>query len=525
MKIMYNSFKLNTKTIHILFCLCLAFFSFSGIFAEQKDYILGGEQGWPSFSVNENITYGKGRFGYTSVELSKNVRKIGETTDLLLNFEGTTVRDACENYTIVKNDMLRMENSVMGHYCGLSRGNGKGITLKGKNGTVFGTEGTLGTFAIEFWLNPSIAENGEIIFHWNSSRTVNDRILYQMIQAGFVNSRIEWSFRNIFEGYTKTHGEIRLQSHSTVVPDKWAHHVLVFDEETGLLEYSIDGKTEDVKYLTVSGHERGTIYQPSLGIPNEITICPSFTGSIDDFRILQLLPSENSLENNGRSTRQTESLETLLQTNYDFYKVTGGRFETQPIHLVPGAKIEKIDTIEYIPSQTEIRYYARVGENFYNWTDTYPEWHRVIPGIEIENLEGRFFQLAAELYPDGGGNKTPSITEIKITYNEPPLPLAPTKVKAQAGDGYVDLSWNYSLDDTTDGYYVYYGLRPGEYLGIDSSNGSSPINVGDVNSFRINGLRNGAIYYFAVVAYSKLDQRIIGNFSNEVFARPSRARN
>ena len=97
-------------------------------------------------------------------------------------------------------------------------------------------------------------------------------------------------------------------------------------------------------------------------------------------------------------------------------------------------------------------------------------------------------------------------------------------MKAQAGDGYVDLSWEYSLDDTTEGYYVYYGTRPGEYLGIDSSDGTSPIKVGNVNSFRINGLKNGAIYYFAVAAYSKMDRRIVGNFSEEVYARPRRDR-
>ena len=294
----------------------------------------------------------------------------------------------------------------------------------------------------------------------------------------------------------------------------------MFDEETGLLEYRINGKTEDIKYLTVSGHERGTIYQPVLGIPDDITICPSFTGSIDDFRILHSLPSENKSE----TLYDNESLQSLSRQKYDPYKVTGGRFETQPIYTVPGAVVEKIETLQNVPAQTEIRYYIRTGENFFDWTDTYPEWKSVVPGSEIKNVTGKYFQIAAELYPDGDGQKSPSVSEIKVTYYEPPLPLAPAKLKAQAGDGYVDLSWEYSLDDTTEGYYVYYGTRPGEYLGTDSSNGTSPIKVGNVNSFRINGLKNGAIYYFAVAAYSKMDRRIVGNFSEEVYARPRRDR-
>ena len=35
-------------------------------------------------------------------------------------------------------------------------------------------------------------------------------------------------------------------------------------------------------------------------------------------------------------------------------------------------------------------------------------------------------------------------------------------------------------------------------------------------------LNNGTIYYFAVSTYSKLDENINGELSNEVFARPSK---
>ncbi|MCR5614025.1 LamG-like jellyroll fold domain-containing protein [Treponema sp.] len=511
--------KFAIKKIHVLLCFCLAFFSIN-LSAEEKILTLGGKDGWPRFSKNDSISFGKGRFGYTSVELATNSRKASDTTDMLLNFEGSSFIDSTSNYTVVRNDLIRIENSVMGHYCGLSRGRGKGIVLKGNPGSIFGTEGNPGTFAIEFWIKPSIAENGEVIFSWNSSRTVNNYVLYQLITATFVNSHVEWSFRNIFDGYTKDSGEVVLTSYAAIVPDKWSHHVLIFNEETGLLEYRINGKAEDLKYLTSTGHELGTIYQPVLGIPENISICSSFTGSIDDFRILHSLPDEKK----SATGYDVESIQSLSRVKYDSYKVTGGRFETMPTMTVPGAIIRRIETIQSVPLQTEIRYYIRTGDNFYEWNDSTPEWHEIIPGQEIENVTGRYFQLAAELYPDGDGQKSPSITEIKITYYEPPLPLAPSVVKAVAGDGYVDLSWNASLDDTTAGYYVYYGTRPGEYLGTECINGSSPIKVGNVNFVRLTGLKNGAIYYFTVAAYSKLDGRIIGNFSDEVFARPKKAK-
>ncbi|MBP5403206.1 MAG: hypothetical protein J6Y36_08625 [Treponema sp.] len=501
-----------------LLTFCLVLFAEISLFAEEKSYILGGEKGWPQFSVNESISYTKGRFGYKSVQLATNSRKQSDNTDLLLDFESKTVADKTNKYRTQKTDILVIfDNAVMGKGCGISRGRGNGLRLKGEPGTIFGTEGNVGSFAIEFWLKPSIAENGEIIFTWNSSRTINSYVMYQMICATFVNSHVEWDFKNIFDGYTGNKGEVVLKSYSTVVPDKWMHHVLTFNEETGLLEYKIDGHTEDLRYLTSTGHERGTIYQPVLGLPNDVFICPSYTGSIDDFRIVRYLAGD-------AGSPKTESIDSLSGEKYDTYNVTGGRFETQPVLTVPGAVIRRIETIESVPSQTEIRYYIRSGNNFFDWTDTYPEWKNIKPGEKIEEVSGKYFQLAAELYPDGDGKKSPSISEIKIVYYEPPLPLAPARVKAVPGDGYVDLFWDYSLDDTAAGYLVYYGNRPGEYLGVICTEGSSPIKVGNVNNIRLNGLKNGAIYYFAVATYSKLDGRIIGNFSDEVFARPGKAR-
>ena len=93
-------------------------------------------------------------------------------------------------------------------------------------------------------------------------------------------------------------------------------------------------------------------------------------------------------------------------------------------------------------------------------------------------------------------------------------------VKAVAGNGSVTVSWNYSVDDTAGGYYLYYGTRPGEYLGRMAIEGESPINVGNTTSYTVTGLENGKIYYFAVAAWSAYDMRVVGNLSKEVFARP-----
>ena len=135
-----------------------------------------------------------------------------------------------------------------------------------------------------------------------------------------------------------------------------------------------------------------------------------------------------------------------------------------------------------------------------------------------------YFQVAGELYPDGGGKTTPSVTQIDVEYTTLPEPLPPYKVFAEKGDGQVTLTWSYSVDDTAGGYYIYYGNRPGEYLGRAAVEGASPVNAGNVTSYTLTGLKNGAIYYFAIATYSKLDDRICGPLSKEVFARPEHIR-
>lgn len=493
--------------IFLFFCLALG----QNFFAENKTIVLGGKRGWPELSSAEGVAFGRGRFGYEAVELSTNSRLVTGGTDLLLDFEKSGdmeegFRDLAGKYSVEKNSLLLSPKSVMGHYSALSRGNGKGLVLSGNSDAIFGRQGGTGSWTIEFWLCPAIAENGEKVFEWHSSRIVDDYVLFQLIEASFFNNRMQWNFTNIFDGMTEKNGEVTLLSYSALIPNKWSHHEISYDEESGLLECKIDSRVEAIKYITEGGREGRTIFQPVLGEVSTINIAPAYTGCIDDFRILSQVTDSSNPRN----------------LNYDKYKIDGGRFESMPIMVTPGSVMNKLQILDNAPPQTEIRYYVRAGENFYNWSDTNPAWVQVKNNEDIKNVKGRYFQVAADLYPDGAGKRTPSVTEIKINYTQVPLPTAPFRVKAAPGDSCVDLSWAYSVDENAGGYYIFYGNRPGEYLGTDADQGPSPIKVDNITSFRLTGLKNGAIYYFALSTYSKEEAQISGNLSSEVDARPGR---
>ncbi len=484
--------------------MCFCLLCVSGAFAQKSTVTLGGKEGWPSFESSYGIDRGTGRFGFDCIELATNVRSMDKDTDLYIDFENNQIIDRTNKYNVEDDDITVSSGSAMGKSCGMVRRNTSGLKLSGKEGSLFGSAGNMGSFLIEFWLCPSIAENGEQILSWRSSRTVSEYPLYQMIYAGFANNHFEWKFINVFNGYTQNDGEVTVTSYRNVVPDVWSHHEISYDEHTGMLEYRINGVLEGLTYVTSNGREiGGSVYPAVLGVTAALEFCPEYTGYIDDIRIQRNCYNESARE-----------------MRYDTYKKDGGRFVTQPIMMSDGCVLNSVRAVVQEPAQTAVVMYVRSDKDHFNWTDTYPEWKRIESNQEIEGVEGLYFQVAVDLFPDGGGKSSPSITQLDLNFTELPLPLPPYTLTAIPGDGEVTLVWNYSVDDISGGYYVYYGERPGEYLCREALEGESPIDVGNVIKVKITGLKNGKIYYFAISSYSKYSKNISGELSREVNARP-----
>ena len=93
---------------------------------------------------------------------------------------------------------------------------------------------------------------------------------------------------------------------------------------------------------------------------------------------------------------------------------------------------------------------------------------------------------------------------------------------ARPGDQSITLKWKKVAESDVQGYLVYYGDYPGQYFGMGSSLGDSPIDAGNTETLQIGNLKNGKLYYFAVVAYDSSDPPHTSSFSREVNARPSR---
>jgi hypothetical protein len=404
------------------------------------------------------------------------------------------------------------------------------LVLKPKQEALFGPGKIIGDFSIEFWLFPMNMENGEQILTWTSSKSEDPgEYITQRIECEVLKNRFRWTFADLFSTVDRRGGKTISFTGSVVLPRTWSHHLIRFNADLGLLEYLVDGRLEALDYATSSGGEGGDVYVPVLGEDGRFVLGDRFTGLIDEFRIYSLCLESPALakypSEGGKAESRTLDLGSRRNQVLKI-EALGGRISdnTRNSRFVPENIYAGNGSLRF-EDHAEIQFFIRAHDTPYRWNDI--PWIPVDPGTDLsEGLSGRYIQVAAVFYPSGDGETTPYLDELRITYRTAEPPLPPTHLTAVARDGAVELSWRASSGRDVGGYLVYYGISSGEYFGDHAILGNavveSPINIGNRIAVRIEGLKNGRLYYFAVAAYSVADSEWPepGIFSREVAARP-----
>ena len=402
---------------------------------------------------------------------------------------------------------------------------------------LFAAGGRIGNFSLEFWLYPFNMENGERILSWAASgggpaegngNAVSSAgtLFYQTIRCTAARNRLRWDFDGFFTSPGGTRRiNLSLGGDRPVVPKSWSHHLIRFDADTGLLEYLVNGRTEAIEYASSTGREGGEVYTPLVGEGGSFILGGQFKGLMDEFVLRKAreeprLPRYGSV--GGRMVTRTidmggENSGVLrIDASGGRTSVSGGEMRNE--HSTNG-------TFRFV-DDSALRFFLRTSDSPYEWREE--DWRPVTPGTDLPDIfRGRYVQLAADFYPSGDGETSPYLEEIRLVYRPDEAPLPPTRLRAVAGDGTVRLDWRPGPDGDIQGYLVYYGTVKGEYFGEDAMQGPSPIDAGARTGLRIEGLKNGVLYYFAVAAY---DRKGAGNagpyhageFSREVPARPLR---
>ncbi len=476
--------------------------------AERFSITVGGENGWGTLESATALQETQGRFALPALGIAPGLGAQAQAdTDLYLSFDSPNFLDEAGNYSVPASRSFFSGSGMARQGAGAAIFNtdGEGITLRGNASAMFAQRGELPSFTISFWLYPSSTENGSTVFLWRSSIVPEggQAPIYQGIKAAFEKNRLVWDFSNMWVSELGEPLQARLVPDRITVPGKWSFHQVSYDADSGFLEYRIDGLTEAAVYVArEAGISRRNAVTGFIGGKSDLEIAPKYSGLMDEFRIDRQPLADVSVEG--------------LREVAGFYPAAGGKFTTAPIDAGWGAsRLLSVDISVIEPEGTESEFYVRGGDNFHEWTEDSPRWVPLINGRPSEEISGQYFQIAGGLYPDGSRSKTPLLTWISLNLEKDNAPWPPLKVRGEAGNGSVRLSWSPPADSGAKGYLVYYGEGQGEYL----SQGS-PVDAGNSLSCVISGLENGKMYYFAVASYGDSGSLFPGSYSPEIALRP-----
>jgi len=556
--------------IIIFLCFCASVYGIG-----EKTVSLGGSSTWKNINFKSGITEvmsirpypvlilssaaGSSASGYSAVNgISGNFNRVTESTlDMSLTFdekEPFLFRDSAGRYkvaisqtaeasavTVVTRQYARAgTGAVLFNGCDVppAAGSGPIIVEPGKSGALFLPGSRIGDFSVEFWVYPLVLENGEQIFTWTSSvpsagKSGSGKYAVQKMTCVSVKNRLQWSFVNFFTSPggvnpadAASYLDIHFSGDSTLVPKTWSHHLVRFDSQTGMIEYVVDGVSEAIVYTASA--DRKSVYTPVAGSGGAFVLGARYIGLMDEFKIHSFCVGRNSLHKYVSCGGRVQSAPVDLgENNGGVIKVdvSGGRTSVRGIAV----NSEFRDNGRFrFSDDSEMQFFIRGGNNQYRMDEN--KWTSFVPGDPIQNIRGRYVEIAVDFFPSADGESSPYLDELRIVYQggEPPLP--PGNLTAAAVDGGVLLRWKNSPDAKTAGYLVYYSAVRGEYFGEDAALGPSPVDAGKRNSLLIDGLKNGTLYYFRVAAYDRAGEMDggasgpvkynAGEFSGEATGRP-----
>ncbi len=495
--------------------------------ASKLELRYGGKtNNWKFTTFLKNTQEQLSRNGSKEIVLIDNEYMSDGSVDLLIHFNGpnknTASNDLKDTYTIIKHNFhYDSRRKVFGSAAGKFMHPSNTLILRPKPKSFFNKTQHCGSFTIEFWLNPAILSDGEVIFSKYGPVIKNNMISnYSGIICKIERKRLLWELRHIFHkpNYTDELDQdtsvrkIKITSPRRIKSKRWSHHALSFDSLSGKLTYYINGREVKSQFITESGQAEDTVLTPKF-YPQEksmLVIGKKFYGFLDEFMISKV--SKTSIPKLLRFPKENIRKKHF---NTQKYIALDGEVTSKVVDLeMTGSYLKrvKLNVEEKRGSNIILQY--RLSQDFFKTDNRVVPWQNIDvnnPAFLIRNkITGRFFQWQAILKRGENGNFTPVLKEVSFQFNIDKRPSSPKNLVAFSSEGRVYLRWRGNIERDIAAYKIYYGIAKGNYLGDEQSIDIEPyiVNVNSLSDkirpvYIISNLKPNKVYYFTVTAVDK----------------------
>ncbi|MBB6482312.1 fibronectin type III domain-containing protein [Spirochaeta isovalerica] len=470
----------------------LLLFLLSGLYGSDQQIFLGEADLWENVNLT-NLTLIPGKRGYLDITNQDNTHKPDKHSDMIFPFNSNSLADETGHYELISPLTLSTQEGSFGGSAALFAGS-EPLLIQKKASSLFSPSTIWDDFSLEFRLYPATLKEGSTIFLWKGLQMVDNQLIPQEIRCTVNNRKLVWDFENFFLYPDSSLNRVTLEGEK-LIPREWTHHQILFNSETGLLEYRIDNVPADSTHTSKSGRESVEFNIPVIGNQQSfpIELGENFTGLIDELSLTRSISQQPQLN------RYTDS----------------GYMESKIIDLQsPDSTLFLIEAEQHLPDNTSIVYDFALAQSKIDLLGPNVKWENYIVGNPI-NRKGRFLKIRARLFAEPAVDSAPVLSSLTIIYREAAPPHPPLNVAITVSDGIFLISWDKSIDPTIDGYMIYYGDQPGVYFAE-----GSPVDAGNNSSYLLEKLDKNRRYYFSVTSYRNDDRRIESRFSREISYSP-----
>jgi len=290
-----------------------------------------------------------------------------------------------------------------------------------------------GDFTLEFRLNPTNLNDGELLFLWKG-RTVHGKPQYLRVRVE--NRRLIWDFENFFRHGADRSLIIQLRS-TPLVPEEWRHHRIRYKSDDsnpgrsgaspGLLEYLVDDIPADSIHTTPIGTESSESFTPKIGSLSRrpLLLAPDFNGYIDEVHLSSVFNTDPVPRNfsNSDSISSGVGYTEVIDSGYPESRITALRAH----YDAPGSSQIRF-FLQAMDNRDEIRHIRFPSSDNPDWVEIKLDMKEDNPlssgnwrGWEAEHtVFGRFFVVGYILEPDIDEDISPVLSALEVEY-EPGL--------------------------------------------------------------------------------------------------------